>query len=328
MSRLVPVLGTALLFILVLSPAEASLRLCNRTSYVIYTATAATTVSGTDVKGWTRVTPGACEVEIQGDLIAQAYYLYARSARAHSGAPRAWSGQTNLCVKDRDFSLRLPLGVPRCTAPDTYELPFAAIQTHHMRSWTMTLRETPDLASMPAAERAGLKRLLGDVGVRNLSDDKAMDLAVTQFRKRTRLQDKSGPTALFNALETEAMKTAVPVGYTICNDTDKPVFAALGQKKAKAFFSSGWWTVAGGTCSQVMTESLSGAPVYLRVERRGGVPLVAGSMTFCVTNIEFEIQGRERCVKRGLAEAGFVETNVSGQPGYTAHITGSGLAAN
>jgi uncharacterized membrane protein len=327
MSRLVPALGTALLFIAAVSPAEASLRLCNRTSYVIYAATAAVTAGGTDVKGWTRVASGACEVSIPGDLIAQAYYLYARSGRAHSGAPRAWSGQTNLCVKDRDFALRLPLGIPRCEAPDTYELPFAAIQTHHMRTWTATLRESPDFASMPAAERAGVKRLLGDIGVRDLANDKAMDAAVAQFRKRVRLQDKAGTAALFNALETEAMKTAVPVGYTICNDTDKPAFAALGQKKAKVFFSRGWWTVAGATCSQVMTESLSGAPVYLRVEKHGGVPLVAGPMTFCVTNIEFEIQGRERCVKRGLAEAGFVETNINGGPGYTAHITASGLAA-
>ena len=327
MSRLVPSLGTALLFILVLSPAQASLRLCNRTSYVIYAATAATTAGGTDVKGWTRVAPGACEVTIQGDLIAQGYYLYARSARAHSGEPHAWSGQTNTCVKDRDFSLRLAPGIPRCTAPDTYELPFAAVQTHHMRSWTATLREAPDLASMPAAERAGLRRLLGDIGMRNLANDKAMDTALAQFRRRTHLQDKAGTAALFNALETEAMKTVVPAGYTICNDTDKAAFAALGQKKAQGFVSRGWWTVAGGTCSQVMTEPLSGTPVYLRIERQGGVPLVAGPMTFCVTNIEFEIQGRDRCVKRGLAEAGFVETNVYGRPGYTAHITGSGLAA-
>jgi uncharacterized membrane protein len=273
------------------------------------------------------VAPGACETAIQGDPIAQASYLYARSARAHSSAPRAWNGQINLCVKDRDFTLRLPLGFPRCTAIDTYELPFAAIQTHHMRSWTTTLRESPDLASMPAAERAGVKRLLGDTGVRNLANDKAIDAAVAQFRKRTRLQDKAGTAALFNALETEAMKTAVPVGYTICNDTDKPAFAALGQKKAKVFFSRGWWTVAGGTCSQVVTESLSGTPVYLRVEKHGGVPLVSGPMTFCVTNIEFEVQGREHCVQRGLAEAGFAQTNVNGQSGYTAHITASGLAA-
>ena len=327
MSRLVPTLGTALLFILALSPAQASLHLCNRTSYVIYAATAATTANGTDVKGWARVAPGACEVAIQGDLIAQSYYLYARSARAHSGAPRAWNGQTNLCVKDRDFALRLPPGIPRCTAIDTYELPFAVIETHHMRSWTATLRESPDLASMAAAERAGVKRLLGDIGVRNLANDTAMDSAVAQFRKRARLQDKAGTAALFNALETEAMKTAVPVGYTICNDTDKPAFAALGQKKANAFVSRGWWTVAGGTCSQVVTESVSGTPVYLRVEKHGGVPLVAGSMTLCVTNIEFEIQGRERCAQRGLAEAGFAETNGNGQSGYTAHITASGLAA-
>lgn len=314
-----------LLVILLLSPAHASLRLCNRTSYVLYAAAGALVVPDVAIQGWTRIAPGTCEEALKGDLMGQAYYLYARTSRAHSAAPRAWSGQINLCVKDSDFTLRLPFGA-HCPT-DGYELAFAQIDTHHMRSWTTTLRETPDLPSMLAAERAGLKRLLGDTGVRNLTNDKQAEGALAQFRKRMHLQDTAPAAALFSALETEAMKIAVPVGYTVCNDTDKAFWTAVGQQKGTVFVSKGWWTVAGGSCSHVITDSISGSKVWLRVERAKGNPPVAGPMPFCVTTIEFDVQGRDNCAKRGLSEAGFAETNVKGLPGFAAHVTANGLVA-
>ncbi len=312
----------ALLILASLSPAHASLKLCNRTSYVIYAATGQ--LSGSDMisQGWTRIAPGACEDVIKSDLTAQSYYLYGRSSRAHSGEPRAWNGAINLCVRDTNFQFRVPFGA-RC--PDAgYELPFAQINTHHMRTWTATFREQPDLASMQAAERAGLKRLLGDIGVRNTGNDKQLGDALAGIRKKLHLQD--GTPALFNALETEAMKSAVPAGYTLCNDSDRPFYAALGMQKGAIFSSRGWWTVAAGSCSHLITNPVAGQKVWLRVERDKGAPLVAGPMTFCVTGIEFDVQGRDKCAKRGLIEAGFAETNSRGLPGFSAHVTGNGLA--
>jgi len=324
MTRPFAALATALALSLLPSPAYASLNLCNRTSYVVYAATAALASTGTDVKGWTRIVPGSCAIAIEGDLAAQNYFLYARSARAHSGTARSWGGPVSLCAEDRDFRLRLPPGVVRCSDAASHELGFAPVETHHMRSWTTTLRESPDLPSMPAAARAGLRRLLGDIGVRDLGNDAAVDAALAQFRKRNRMPDKADTASLFSALETEAMKSAVPVGYSICNDTVAAVYAAIGLKTGQVFASKGWWTVAGGTCSQAITDPLSDR-VWLRVERPNGAPLVAGPATFCTTNLEFEIQGRERCAQRGLAEAGFAETNVRRLPGYTARVTATGL---
>jgi uncharacterized membrane protein len=190
------------------------------------------------------------------------------------------------------------------------------------------LRETPDLPSQEAAQRAGLKRLLADIGTRNLNSDKAADAALAQFRQRMHLANSAPASAVFDALETDAMKSSVPAGYTLCNDTAKPVWVALGQKKGTLYSARGWWTVAGGTCAQLVTNSIAGSPVYLRVEKAKGVPLVSGSEAFCVTNIEFEVQGRGRCAQRGLVEAGFVPTNARGAPGFTAHVTERGLAPN
>lgn len=322
MGRRATLSGLALLSTLVLSPAEASLTLCNRTSYVLYAATASLSLPDVVLQGWTRLAPGACELALKGDLSAEATYVYARTSRAHSAAPRAWSGQVNLCVKDSSFALRQPFGA-RCPA-DGYELAFAQIDTHHMRSWTTTFRETPDLPSMLAAERAGLKRLLGDTGVR--TNDKQVEAALGQLRKRLHLQNAAPAATLFSALETEAMKVAVPVGYTVCNDSDKAFWTAVGQQKGTTFSSKGWWTVAGGSCSHLITDLIAGSRVWLRVERSKGNPLVFGPMPFCVTNIEFDVQGRANCAKRGLTEAGFMETNIKGLPGYTAHVSATGLA--
>lgn len=210
-----------------------------------------------------------------------------------------------------------------------FKLPFAAIATHHMRSWTATFREKPDYDSMKSAERAGLKRLLVDIGAKiggyGSRSDKNPDAALAAFLKRMRLTDKASTSDLFDALETEAMKTASPIGYTVCNDTDKPVWTALGQKKGAVFVSRGWWTVAPGGCAKTITESVANQKIYLRVEKAKSVALISGPENFCVTDIEFEIQGRERCAARGLTEAGFAETNVKGAPGFTAHVSADGL---
>ena len=330
MRRLGLTIAAVLAPILVAPSAHASLRLCNRTSTVLYAATAASSGTGIAVAGWTRIVPGACSVALKGDLAAPAYYLYARSSSATSEAPRAWGGNVELCVKDADFSLHLPGPGANCPSPDMSALGFAALATHHMRSWTTTFRETPDFDSMKSAERAGLKRLLRDSGVRiatlDSRSDKTADAALADFRKRIHLADKAGVGDLFDALETEAMKTAAPIGYSVCNDTDKPIWAALGLTKGPAFVSRGWWQVAPGSCAKVITESVANRRIDLRVEKAKGVALVSGAEKFCITNIEFEIQGRQNCAARGLMEAGFAETNLKGSPGFAAHVAGNGLA--
>ena len=123
------------------------------------------------------------------------------------------------------------------------------------------------------------------------------------------------------------MMTAAPIGYTVCNDTDKPVWAAIAQKTGAVAVSRGWWVVAAGACAITVTDSVAKAKNYLRVEKTKGVALVSGPEKFCVTTIIFEIHGRERCAARGLAEAGFAETNVKAAPGYVAHVSADGLVA-
>lgn len=313
----------AALLILGLSPAKAGLTLCNRTSYVLYAATGFLTGNDVTVAGWTRIVPGACAESVKGALTAHQYFIAAKTARAHTGPSRAWSGPVNLCVKDKTFALHQPFAV-RCPS-DFYQTGFAPVDTKRRQSWTATFRETPDLPSMTAAQRAGLKRLLTDSGAKLLIGDKQIDAALKAFKVRVRLQPGATTAALFDALETEAMKSAEPAGYTLCNDTNVPFYAAIGLQSGTTFLARGWWTVPGASCSQLVTEPVAGRKIWLRVERAKGTALVHGPAKFCVTDIEFDIQGRGRCAQRGLIEAGFAETHGGSASGYTAHVTATGL---
>jgi uncharacterized membrane protein len=311
------------------APGHAALTLCNRTSYVLYAATAEAVPGGAQAQGWSRVAPGSCKPVVPGDLSAGAYYLYARSSQAHGGPARAWGGSTPICVKDSNFANRDAVNANACATDDFFQLPFASVATQRMPNWTTTLSEGPELANLPAAQLAGLKRLLRDVGYRidaiDGQPDKRTDWALLDFRKKMRMTPKASVDDVFDALETEALKVAKPAGYAVCNDTAKSVAAAIGQKSGRDGISHGWWKIAAGSCARLMADLGGADSVYLFVQKIGGGPLVSGPEKFCTANIEFDIQGRTGCAGRGLMDTGFLETRVKGLPGLMLHVGESGL---
>ncbi len=311
------------------SPASAALTVCNRTSYVLSVATGTLAVSDIASQGWTRVVPGACRAVLAGDLAAPAYYLYARTSPAYSGPARAWGGDKDICVKDTNFSTKTRLVSEDCATDDFFQLPFATVDTHHLRSWTATFSESAALATLPQAQLAGLKRLLAGIGYKvgapDGKPDKATGSALSDVRKRFHLAPAASSDDLFDALETEALKSATPAGYSICNDTAKAFAAALGEKQRSDWVSHGWWKIAAGSCAKVIDVMDGRDSVFLFVQKIGGPPLVSGPSKFCVTEIEFDIQGRNHCAARGLTEAGFAETKVKGLSGFAAHVGDNGL---
>ncbi|MBL6852591.1 MAG: DUF1036 domain-containing protein [Alphaproteobacteria bacterium] len=311
------------------TPATASMKVCNRTSYVLYTATASDAHSGINSQGWARVAPGDCRVALPADLSAPAYYIYARTSRAHSGAARAWGGDKPICVKDTNFATQNAFSARDCLSDDFYQLPFALVDTHHLRSWTTTFSESPALATLQQAQIAGFKRLLQDLGYRIAAvdgkPDPAADGALVDFRKRMRIAPNATIDDLFDALETEALKTATPSGYSVCNDTAKAVAAALAQRQGTTWVAHGWWKIGAGSCAKLVAELGSIDSLYLFVQKVNGPPLVTGKEKFCVADIQFDIEGRTNCGKRGLTEIGFLETKVRGLPGFSAHVGEQGL---
>lgn len=309
--------------------ASAALKLCNRTSYVLYAAVGSAQGMQALTQGWYRMIPGTCQPVIKEPLAAKGYYVYARSSLAHSGTSRAWGGTQSLCVKDATFSLRTSLASARCPEDDTFALPFADMDTHREKSWTMTFDDNPALKSLKDAENAGLKRLLRDEGAKigtiDAKPNKAAEAAMATFRKRLNMNPKASTSDLFDALETEALKTTAPAGYAVCNDTPKAIWVALGLKSKDKWTSRGWWKIGAGGCAKAITEPLATDKIFLLAQTPGGIPIVYGPDKFCTTTVEFDIQGRENCKKRGLVEAGFAQTHVKGLQGFTAHVSENGL---
>ena len=325
--RVVTLFCAILVLCLMPRSASAALTLCNRTSYIVYASTGEAAVPEMVTRGWTRIVPGACETAIAGRLTAPVYFTYARTSQAHDGPARAWGGRIALCVKDTNFALKTPLGADRCQTDDAFAVPFAPISRNDATSWTMTFTQSPALPSLEAARTAGIARLLSDIGYKVGHGHgliSAID-ALNKFRVRMKISASANSADLFDALETDALKVSAPAGYSICNDTDAPVWAALGLRNGKDWTSRGWWKVLPGGCARAIAARLSADKIYLLVEGKASRKLVSGTGMFCVTSITFDIRGRDRCAERGLAAAGFALTVTKGLSGFAAHVSENGL---
>jgi uncharacterized membrane protein len=269
LAALLALLGLAML----VNPAQAALNLCNRTSYVLYAATAANDGAFSDIRGWTRIAPGECQMARSEALTARNYLVYARSSLAHSGTSRAWGGAFATCVRDGNFATRRRTGAT-CSEDGMFTLPFAPLDTHGKRDWTMTLDETPSYPTLMTAQLAGVKRLLSDngfsVGSIGSRPNAATGAALTAFRKTALLPPQAGNAELFNALEAGARKTTAPAGYTVCNDTRDLLLVALGRADGGKASSHGWWTIQSAACARLITTPLDTEAIWLLAQRKDG----------------------------------------------------------
>lgn len=317
---------SAFLAIAAAQPAAAALRLCNQTSYIVYAAIGSATKQELDTSGWTRVAPGACQTPIAGPLTAPAYFIYAHTAQAHSGPSRAWGGKVQICARDTNFVEKMKLPVRRCPGNDFYKMPFAVLDRHGLASWTTTFTESPAIKSLKEAKRAGIDRLLEDLGYHvKVPGERARDLALDDFHKRMKLPADATDADLFNALETEASKHAAPAGYTVCNDTDQPLWTAIALRAAKGITTRGWWQVTAGACARLITDPLKTDRVSLFAQHKDKRIVVSGPMKHCVSDTEFEFLQKKACSGKGLFERGFAITDTHGKTGYVAHIGENGL---
>ena len=326
--RFVPALLAA--FLCFGGKAHAQLALCNRTSYIVYAATAAQDKQGVTTQGWTRIVPGECRAALDSIGKNTNYFVYARSSAAYTGPSRAWAGPIRLCALDVSFRLHSPLGTVRCDA-EAAALPFAQVQTKGLAEWTMSFTESAALNTADAAQTAGLKRLLRDNGAKIAQIDGKADKqtgdALSAFRKRMKLAPSANTHDMFDALETEALRAGAPAGYSICNDTDGDVWAAIAVPQQRDFTTRGWWKIAAGSCAKAITTPLNTDRIFLHAEKHLNPALVSGPEKFCLTNAQFEVEGRGDCKKRGLTQVGFATTVTKGLIGYAAHIGSQGLVA-
>ena len=326
-------MSRALLFALlalafVPAPANAALTLCNRTSYVLYAATAAIQSPRGEVAGWVRIAPGDCHLARKEPLTAETYLVYARSSLAHSGPARAWGGNYPVCVKDGNFALKQTVMQPYCSAEGTFALPFAPLNNRGKSAWTMNFDEQPVL-NPSQAQLAGAKRLLKDNGYKIAAidgrPDKQTGAALNDFRQRMHFAPTAGNPELFDALEQQARNKTAPAGYTVCNDSQEALLVALGQNDGTRPISRGWWTVLAGACAKTITTPLANDAIFLLAQKKNGTTLAGGTEKFCTAGPAFEIQGASNCGARGYTESGFARTHTRGLSGYVAHIGAGGL---
>lgn len=309
--------------------ASAALKVCNRTSYIVYAASGTQTKAALETEGWTRITPGACATVIDGALKSASYYVYAQSSRAHTGLSRAWGGNVFLCVAHGHFQLRRPGSSAGCPPDQGFAVGFAAVKTHRKADWTETLTETDEIATLEQARLAGLQRLLIDNGYQIKKPDGEVGAifrtTLDRFRSSRRLAANTSDADLFSALEKAASATAAPAGYSVCNTTGKPLWASIGMNDEKSWFARGWWKIPPAECASLISTPLSDERYFLRVEQAGGKSVIAGTTPFCITDIAFEIEGRTNCKGRGMKQAGFLETLTGGKDGLAVHIGPHGL---
>lgn len=309
--------------------ASAALKICNRTSYIVYAASGTQTKTALETNGWTRITPGACTALVDGRLKNASYYIYAQSSRAHSGLSRAWGGNVFLCVAHGRFQLRRPGLSAGCPPDQGFAVGFAAVKTHHKADWTETLTETDEIATLEQARLAGLQRLLADNGYPIKKTDGEVGAifrtTLDRFRSSHGLATNTSDADLFSALEKAAGAIAAPAGYSVCNTTGKPLWASIGMNDEKSWFARGWWKIPPAECASLISTPLSDERYFLRVEQAGGKAVIAGTTPLCITDIAFEIEGRTNCKARGMKQAGFLETPTGGKDGLAVHIGPHGL---
>ena len=304
-------------------PAQAALTVCNQTSYIIDTAVGYQARTEAITRGWAHIIPGKCANIFPEPLTSQAYYLYAKSAQAHSGPAREWGGKVRLCAKTTSFVLHQPLIMDSCPE-DSFIMPFSRVQTHGRLDWSMTLTESDSLSTFDLARQAGIVRLLIDSGYK-ITDAKSADAALKAFYQRMKLGPHAGNADLFDALETAALKSAAPMGYSICNDGSGAIYAAIGMPEGGELVSRGWWKVEPRGCARVLTQPLSFDKMFLLAQSHNNPHLVGGPEKFCIADIEYETSQRQNCAAKGLTEAGFAVTATKGLKGYAAHIGNNGL---
>lgn len=306
--------------------AEADLRFCNRTSYVLDLALGLEDKGGAATRGWFRVAPGQCRLVMQGTIEADQIYVHARALELYGPPPVPQTGHAELCVADGNFVIA---GAQSCsTRRAQRRVAFTAVKPVETdQGPTATLSEEAEYND-DQARLAGIQRLLSLCGYDASPIDgipgRKTDMAITQFLKDHQLGNEVaiGP-AFFDALAEAATKTQSAFAW--CNDTAYTVMASLGVENSTSIVTRGWYRIESGQC---LKPPISGRPQRLysyaeaidkdgQTVKRGDQWLTWGGATVLCTRADrFEISDHTDCAAKGLDTMGFalVDLGNGGSP--------------
>ncbi|WP_409361176.1 DUF1036 domain-containing protein [Bartonella heixiaziensis] len=113
--------------------------------------------------------------------------------------------------------------------------------------------------------------------------------------------------------------------FRVCNSTQQSVGVALGYRTFSGWVSEGWWTVPVTECKTLIEGPLSSRFYYFYAEgaqKKGNWP---GSVTMCVQDSQFTIQGVHDCFPRGYQKVEFKEIDTGNQTSWMVQLTDESL---
>lgn len=296
-------------------PAQAKLRLCNETSYVLTVATAFQLGVASKTEGWETVLPGTCETALKNIPDGAGAFVHAVSHTAHSADTLVFDGSERFCVgpRGRRFTIE---GRRECRKRGHVSADFAPVSMDASRP-TVTFTEDDNFGRL--AVMAGIQRLLADIGYETGTVDGFGGVrtreAISAFKLRYQIRGNPNNSDLLERLLETAATQSTDRGLVMCNKTDYLVWAATGIVREDSFESRGWHRVAANECAQVINRNLDDKYYFYYAEAvtetgrqavRAGRPVLwQGDFIMCTKSTRFVINGRETCSARGLDEANF-----------------------
>ncbi len=314
-----------------LSTAQANLKLCNETSYVLQVAAAYQQGVASKAEGWINVLPGQCKNALD-DLPNNAQaFVFAKSDVAHIGDGLVFDGSERFCVGADNARFTVE-GRRDCRRRGYVEADLAQVTTNSGRR-TVTFTEKNDYGRR-RARTAGLQRLLSDLqydigtidgfgGARTRETEAAYKLryGIPAATKGTNLLDKLVRTVRNAARER---------GLTLCNKTNHLVWVATGMLKDDNFESRGWARLLADSCAQVYSQNLTDRFYFYyaeAVDAQGNTVIEAGrrkvwggDITLCTKSTRFVIHSNEACRARGFDQHGFIQLDTGTAPKWTVNL--------
>ncbi|WP_455479282.1 DUF1036 domain-containing protein [Bartonella sp. B23] len=113
--------------------------------------------------------------------------------------------------------------------------------------------------------------------------------------------------------------------FRVCNSTQQSVGVALGYRTFSGWVSEGWWTVPVTECKTLIEGPLSSRFYYFYAEGAQKKGSWSGSVTMCVQDSQFTIQGVHDCFPRGYQKAEFKEIDTGNQTNWMVQLTDESL---
>ncbi|CAF26665.1 DUF1036 domain-containing protein [Bartonella quintana] len=113
--------------------------------------------------------------------------------------------------------------------------------------------------------------------------------------------------------------------FRVCNTTQRPVGVALGYRTLSGWVSEGWWTVPVTGCKTLIEGPLSSRFYYFYAEGAQKKGSWLGSVTMCVQDSQFTIEGVHDCFPRGYQKAEFQEIDTGNQTSWMVQLTDTSL---